>query len=166
VFDLRSLRLAVGDSRREQIEVSLAPVMLAGQRYEPLPARTPAELRITRLTSGMLFDLRFAASVFGPCQRCLEEARFDVEAESREYQASAPEPGAEDEMTTPYLHGHLLDTDHWAQDVLVLTMPQKVLCREDCAGLCPSCGHDLNEGPCGCPTEVADPRWVKLRDLL
>src|SRR3712207_3597130 len=120
MFDLRTLRLAVGDSHREPVELTLAPFTLGGQRYEPLPPKVQGELRITRLTSGLLFDLAFEATAFGPCQRCLEEARIDVDVASREYQAHSPEPGAEDEMTTPYLQGDLLDIDHWARDAVVL----------------------------------------------
>jgi uncharacterized protein len=166
MFDLRTLRLSVGDSHRETIDLALAPFTVGGERHEPLPAHVPGELRITRLTSGLLFDLSFQASVFGPCQRCLEEARVDVASETREYQAHTPDPGAEDEMTTPYLSGDVLDTNRWAQDALLLAMPAKVLCREDCAGLCPQCGHDRNEGPCGCEPVAADGPWAKLRDLL
>src|SRR5262245_5537463 len=126
MFDLRTLRLAVGDSHREPIELNLAPFTLGGERYEPVPARVPGELRLTRLTSGLLFELSFAATAFGPCQRCLEEARIVFDAKSREYQAQQPEPGAEDEMTTPYLHGDLLDVDRWGQDSLLLSLPLKV----------------------------------------
>jgi uncharacterized protein len=166
MFDLRTLRLSVGESHRAPVELELSAFRLGGERYEPLPARANGELRITRLTSGMLFDLSFSASVFGACQRCLDEARIDIAAESREYQAHTPEPGAEEEMTTPYLDGDVLDTDRWAQDALVLGMPPKVLCRDDCEGLCPQCGHNRNEGPCGCAVEETDDRWAKLRDLL
>ena len=166
MFDLRTLRLAVGDSHLEPIEITLAPFTVGGERNEPVPARVPATLRVTKLTSGLLFDLSFEASVFGPCQRCLEEARVGVGGDSREYQAHKPEPGAEEEMTTPYLQGDLLDTDRWGQDTLVLAMPLKVLCREDCAGLCPQCGVDLNVETCACAVREPDERWAKLKDLL
>ena len=69
-------------------------------------------------------------------------------------------------MTTPYLSGDLLDTDRWGQDTLVLAMPLKVLCREDCAGLCPQCGTDLNVEACACAAREPDERWAKLQDLL
>jgi uncharacterized protein len=166
MFDLRTLRLAVGDSHREPIELTLSPFTLGGERNEPLPPKVSGDLRITRLTSGLLFELGFDATVFGPCQRCLEEARVGVEGESREYQAHQPEAGAEEEMTTPYLSGDLLDTDRWGQDTLVLAMPLKVLCREDCAGLCPQCGTDLNLETCACAVREPDERWAKLKDLL
>ena len=69
-------------------------------------------------------------------------------------------------MTTPYLTGELLDLDHWAQDALLLAMPLRVLCKEDCAGLCAICGADLNSETCGCVVETVDERWSALRDLL
>jgi uncharacterized protein len=166
VFDLRTLRLAAGDSEDLEVQVSLTPYSSGGQRYEPLPPRTPAALRITRLSSGLLFDLALETTLFGPCQRCLEEARVEVSADSREYQASAPDPGAEDEMTTPYLHGELLDLDRWAQDTVVLATPTKIICRESCAGLCPSCGADRNTEACACAEQAVDSRWAALRDLL
>jgi uncharacterized protein len=166
MFDLRTLRLAVGESHRQQVPLALVPFTVGGQRYEPVPARVDGDLSVTRLASGMLFDLRFSAEAFGPCQRCLEEARVTLDAGSREYHAHQPEPEAEDEMITPYLQGDLLDVDRWAEDALVLSMPPKVLCREDCAGLCPSCGQNLNDGSCSCTVEVHDERWAKLKDLL
>ena len=166
MFDLRTLRLAVGDTHREQVPLALAPFTIGGQRYEPVPARVDGDLTVTRLASGMLFELHFSAEAFGPCQRCLEEARVSLDAGSREYHAHHPDPETEDEVTSPYLEGDLLDVDHWAQDALVLAMPAKVLCRDDCAGLCPSCGQNLNDGSCTCTVEVHDERWAKLKDLL
>jgi DUF177 domain-containing protein len=165
VFDLRTLRLAVGDSHRVEVPLALAPFEVGGQRYEPLPARVPGELRITRLNSGLLFDLRFHATAFGPCQRCLDEARVEIDATDRAYQADHPEPGAEDEMTTPYLAGDVLDTDRWAHDVAMLGLPDKLLCRDDCAGLCPQCGVNLNDEPGHAHAEAPDDRWAKLRDF-
>src|SRR5437868_147993 len=111
MFDLRTLRLAVGDAHVEPVELSLSPFTLGGLHNEPVPVTVPGWLRVTRLTSGLLFDLDFDATVYGPCQRCLEEARVEVTLDSREYQAHQPEPGAEDEMATPYLSGDLLDID-------------------------------------------------------
>ena len=58
-----------------------------------------------------------------------------------------------------------LDVEALAAEDLVLDMPTKFLCREDCKGLCPTCGKNLNDGPCGCEQEV-DPRLAALADLL
>jgi uncharacterized protein len=166
MFDLRRLRLAVGDAHREEIQLGLGRFVLGGQPYEAVPGSVPGDLTVTRVSSGVLFELRFEATVFGPCQRCLEEARSDVAVATQEYQAHVPEPGSEQDTTTPYLEGDLLDVDRWALDSLLLAMPLKIVCRPDCAGLCPRCGTNLNDGSCDCPQAEPDDRWAKLRDLL
>jgi uncharacterized protein len=166
VLDLRSLPLNAGEATRIAVPLDLTRFTLAGDHYDPLPPHVEGELRFTRLASGKLFDLGFHAVVFGPCQRCLGEARLDIDVEGQEYQADSPELGAEEDMTTPYLTGELLDLDQWAHDALLLAMPLRVLCREDCAGLCPMCGIDLNTQTCSCVTTTVDDRWSALRDLL
>jgi len=166
VLDLRSFPLHPGQATRVPVPLELHRLTQAGDAYDPLPSKVEGELQITRLASGRLFDLSFHAPTSGPCQRCLGEARLDIEIDGQEYQDDAPELGAEDDMTTPYLTGELLDLDRWAQDALVLAMPLRVLCREDCAGLCPICGVDLNTGTCSCVAESVDERWSALRDLL
>ena len=75
-------------------------------------ARCGRDLGLTRLAGGLLFDLTFDVTIVGPCQRCLEDARELVEVRAREYQADIAE--VEDEETTPYLEGELLDVDRWA----------------------------------------------------
>ncbi|HET6915863.1 MAG TPA: DUF177 domain-containing protein [Acidimicrobiales bacterium] len=70
----------------------------------------------------------------------------------------------EDEETYP-LKGELLDLQPLVRDALLLDLPLAPLCREDCKGLCPTCGADLNDGPCSCARAPADPRWAAL-DLL
>ena len=59
-----------------------------------------------------------------------------------------------------------LDLADFVTNEIRLGIPMKVLCREDCKGLCPKCGHDLNEGPCGCDLREEDPRLEVLRSLL
>lgn len=57
---------------------------------------------------------------------------------------------------------HILDLTEVICQYALLIMPMKPLCREDCAGLCPTCGYDLNQGPCNCLPQQADPRWFEL----
>lgn len=91
-----------------------------------------------------------------------------VELREREFQSDRPEDGAEEEMTSEYvdLGEQIVDVAQWANDAVVLALPTTILCRADCEGLCPRCGRDLNEGPCGCPPPEPDDRWSRLRDLL
>lgn len=60
---------------------------------------------------------------------------------------------------------HILDITEAIRQYIVLAIPMKPLCQENCAGLCPTCGYNLNLGPCDCPQQEIDPRWTGLRKL-
>ena len=69
------------------------------------------------------------------------------------------------EDVNPY-NGEYIDLTETIRELLILSEPMKVLCRPDCAGLCPQCGANLNEGACSCPTDRIDPRLAVLSDWL
>jgi len=83
--------------------------------------------------------------------------------DDRQYQATAPED--DEELRTPYLQDDRLDLSAWARDAVALALPDQILCREDCAGLCPVCGRDLNVEPHEHEDEGGDDRWAKLAEL-
>jgi uncharacterized protein len=96
--------------------------------------------------------------------RCLEEARPRTEIDARE----VDQPGTGDEeLRSPYVEDARLDAERWANDALVLSLPAQLLCRPDCAGLCPVCGESLNDADPGAHQHETggDPRLAKLRDL-
>ena len=161
-FSLRSLRLRPGEEHRAEQEIQLEPISLGGQQYLPVPAKVEGELVVSRAQSGMVFELRFHTRLHGPCYRCLEDAVVNVAISAREYQAENPES---DELRTPYVKNDQLDLSAWARDALVLELPDKILCREDCAGLCPVCGRDLNTAPHQHDDEELDSRWAALSEL-
>jgi DUF177 domain-containing protein len=162
-FNLRNVRLRPGEQFRNAVEVELEPLELGGQRYVPVPERPEAVLTLTQTSSGLVLELELATRVLGPCMRCLADAALDENVASREYQASSP--GGSDELTTPYLANDRLDLSAWAHDAVALALPDKILCRHDCAGLCPVCGKDLNREPHEHEGEDVDPRWAALSDL-
>jgi uncharacterized protein len=161
--DLAGLRLAAGEGRRIELDVRIAPLVLAGERYRAEPARIPVQLEVSRmLGGGYALRLRFTAALGGPCMRCLNDAAPAVEVEAREVNR----PGEGEELESPYVHEQTLDLAAWARDAFALSAPVQVLCREDCAGLCPVCAADLNEaGPEHRHEGAPDPRWAKLREL-
>jgi uncharacterized protein len=161
-LDLRRVRLRSGEQHRARHEIELEPLTFGGQRYLPVPEKPEAELTISRAATGTVFDLRFAGRLHGPCQRCLGDAVIDRSIVTREYQATNP---VADELRTPYIVDNHLDLSAWARDALVLALPEQILCREDCAGLCPVCGADLNVEPHEHEEETADPRWAALEQL-
>jgi uncharacterized protein len=162
-FNLRQVKLRSGEQFRDEKEVELEPLELGGQRYIPVPEKVPAELTITRASTGSVFELRFRVRLHGPCFRCLDDAVLDLPISAREYQATAPE--GDEELKTPYLENDRLDLSAWAHDALALALPDKILCRADCAGLCPVCGKNLNAEPHEHDVEQSDPRWSALSEL-
>ena len=161
-FDLRMLRLRSGDQARERVDVELEPLVLGGQTYEPRPNPAPSELTVTRASSGTVLELALDVSLEGPCFRCLADAELPLSLRLREYEDANPEG---DEMRTEYLEDDRLDLSAWAHDAIALALPDKILCRPDCPGLCPVCGERLDEGPHLHEESSGDPRWAALEAL-
>ena len=162
-FSLRNLRLRPGEEHREQVDVELEPFVLGGERYLPVPAEVPVDLAIARATSGDVFRARFRARLHGPCMRCLSDAVLDVDVDAREYQAS--DDDAAEELRTEYVVDGRLELSTWARDAIALALPDQILCRPDCAGLCAVCGKNLNAEPHEHADEPTDPRWAALGEL-
>jgi uncharacterized protein len=117
---------------------------------------------VTRASSGTVLELALDVSLHGPCFRCLTDAELPLSLRLREYQATKPEG---EEERTEYLDGARLDLSAWARDAIALALPDQILCRPECAGLCPVCGKDLNAEPHEHAEERTDPRWAKLSEL-
>lgn len=162
-FPLRRLRLRSGDEWRDEVAVALEPFDLGGERYLPVPPEAPAALEIQRATSGDVFRLSFQTRLHGPCMRCLKDAVVPVDVDAREYQAA--DESAHAELRTEYVVDDQLDLSQWARDAIALALPDQIVCRADCAGLCPVCGKDLNDEPHEHDDQVADPRWAALEAL-
>ncbi len=163
VFDLSSLKLTTGEGRKLELSVTPGPFELAGEAYTVEPPLLDARLDVSKTTgSGYALRLRFEAQLAGPCMRCLSPAEPRFEIEARE----VSQPGAGDELESPYVEHGVLDLRSWAHDALALALPAQILCRADCAGLCPVCGADLNDaGPEHQHERSPDPRWAKLSEL-
>jgi uncharacterized protein len=162
-IDLRRLRLRPGEVRRERADVVLDPFVLGGQRYEATPPEVPADLEITQASGATVFDLRIHARLSGPCMRCLGHSEVEIDAAARELHD--PQAPAADELRSDYVVDDRLEVGVWARDVIALELPDQILCRPDCAGLCPVCGKDLNEEPHEHADVELDPRWSALEEL-
>ncbi len=163
VFELEPLGLRSGEGRRFELQVAAADLSYGGSEYPVTPVPLPVVLDVSRTThAGYALRLRFSATLSGPCMRCLEPAAPVLEVDAREVSV----PGAGEELQSPYLDDAAeLDLVGWARDALVLAVPDQILCRPDCAGLCPVCGANLNDEPGHAHEREPDPRWAALRDL-
>jgi uncharacterized protein len=165
-FSLRQVKLRPGEEHREAVDVELSAFEFGGQRYVPVPEIVPAALAINRANTGTVFRVAFDARLHGPCYRCLEDAVLDLHLDAREYQAETLDDGPDDgELTTPYVDGTNLDLSGWARDAIALALPDKILCRPECAGLCFVCGKNLNDEPHVHEEAAVDARWAALEAL-
>lgn len=107
-----------------------------------------------------------------PCSRCLEPFTMPVDqAFDLRYQPHARNTGEgereieEDDLTTAFYENDEIDLGQLMREQFYLALPMKPLCREECAGLCPMCGTNLNRGTCTCKREWEDPRLAALKKL-
>jgi DUF177 domain-containing protein len=150
--------------RREVLDIELAPFVLGGQRYESSPLVVPVELEISQASGALVFDLRFTLHLSGACMRCLGHAELDLPVGAREFYD--PDAPPADELHSDYVVREQLLVDTWARDAVALELPDQILCRSDCAGLCPVCGKHLNLEPHEHLERDPDPRWAALEGLL
>src|SRR5262245_23686070 len=106
------------------------------------------------------------------CDRCLQLVESPVNADfaleyitGSEYESSAAAELTEAEMSLSVFDGKTIDVDEIVKEQILLAVPTRTLCREDCKGICPQCGTDRNAGECSCVTNEIDPRWAALKNL-
>jgi uncharacterized protein len=115
---------------------------------------------------------KIAAGVEVACDRCLAPVAVPLEVEFEtafipQEKAAAAEENVElhaEDMGLAAFEGDAVDVDELVREQILLALPSRHLCREDCKGLCPDCGADLNAGHCGCHRTETDPRWSALAD--
>ncbi len=163
-IDLEAMGLRSGQA--EVVELVLEPrePVVGGEPYPIEGGSAVARLDISRTTSGYALRMLAAPVIAGPCARCLADATLELAVEAREVEQAGTDDA---ELSSPYVDDGILDTDAWLHDAIRLALPEKVLCRPDCAGICPECGANLNEvGAEGHYHEPPpDPRFAKLREL-
>lgn len=125
-----------------------------------LPSGIDYDLVLTNAGEGILASGMVRAHVVGTCDRCLEDAEFGIASEVDEYflfEAPAEEELNDDEDEVDFSLVSDDDTIDLAEPIfaaILMETPYVVLCREDCKGLCPHCGANLNEGDCGCAEKM------------
>jgi uncharacterized protein len=126
-------------------------------------------LRLTRGTEQIWLYGQLEALVEFTCDRCLKKYEATVSTNYvEEYRNDAAREETEesgDEVRTVFYRGSTIDVAEGVRQNLLLSMPVKHLCDPACKGLCPTCGHDLNEGPCDCEVDDIDPRLEALKEF-
>jgi uncharacterized protein len=133
-------------------------------------------LRITPQDDRYLIEGTVRGTVRVECDRCAAPVTLAVNAPCAVDAVPAPAPSETEagehgglgrgELDVTFVPGGLLNVEDLVREQLLLQVPMRVLCREDCAGLCPRCRKNLNLGPCGCPaTTDIDPRLEILKKV-
>ena len=153
--------------RVEALNATLASA--ATQDYEFI---APLQVHVTYSRSQMdlFFDGEVQGRARGICGRCLESYPLDVAQEFSLVLTPATRLSGEIELapgdlTQSFYEGTEIDLTPLVYEQIMLALPTRPLCGEECRGLCPQCGSNRNTGHCACVVETGDPRWSALRNL-
>lgn len=162
ILDLRSLFVNDDESLSLDCRFDMSEVDFYGERplKSPVVVKGSAYSRAGIVTLSVVCDCEYTA----PCDRCGKQTVKHYKVPIERVLVSKLENGENDEIIL--LQDFKLDLYELCFTEVVLAMPSKHLCKEDCKGLCPECGKDLNDGPCGCATTSGDPRMAALAKLL
>lgn len=131
------------------------------------------DVELTRSDRSILVHGVLHVDVELNCSRCVSEFSAPLTLDIQEeflpkinISSGEPLPQPEDKETFSIDERNMLDLLEAVRQYASLAVPMKPLCKPNCAGLCPTCGHNLNRGECPCPPQDIDPRWDKLRQLF
>jgi uncharacterized protein len=136
-------------------------------------SRVRGEVELVRTDKGILARGTLDTEVEATCSRCLGLFRcpLTLSIEEEYYPttnmvsgASLPPPEELGSFTID--EHHVIDLTEAVRQYILMAIPMKPLCRQDCAGLCPGCGQNLNQGSCGCPPQEIDSCWSELKKVL
>lgn len=144
------------DLEPAELEISSEELKIIGD--------VPTKGKMSNVGDVLLLEASLKAKVKRCCGRCLKEFTAVTQAEVVEkfYQASA-----ENIENDAFVYdSDVIDITEPLRESLLLAEPMQALCKEDCKGLCPVCGADLNQGDCGCDKFVVDPRLAALKQFI
>lgn len=148
-----------GARRHEQVSGFVGPVQVVGTTV-PAGRQVVVDTVLEWVSEGVLATGEVLTEWEGECRRCLRPLRGQARAEFRELFEPRPQEGE----TYPLRHEHI-NLEPLAREALLVELPLAPLCSAGCRGLCPTCGAELNAGPCECAPEQGDPRWQVLDAL-
>jgi uncharacterized protein len=156
------LQEPIGTTRQQEVDTEIE---IAGEM-----SAVRGEVTLTRTDRGILAQGKIETSIGLNCSRCLTRSKLTAELDiaeeyfpTKDIESGAALAEPEGAGGFPINEDHVLDLTEAIRQYAELQIPMKPLCRPDCAGFCPSCGRNLNEGKCDCGGKEADPRWQVLR---
>ncbi len=160
-LDLKEIIHTPGASRAFDYRLDLSQVELFGEKPFDQPIRVSGTVR--NMAGALQLEGQAESQMDSRCDRCLKPITVDLKVPVTTLLAEELEDEENDEIVL--LEKGELDLDEIFTTACILAVDGKHLCSEECKGLCPTCGADLNKGPCGCKKEL-DPRLAVLAKLL
>lgn len=162
VFELKSVFQNEGEEKQVEYKLDMADIDIDGV----FPFKTPIDVTAVAKNRASLVNLAIKV-VFDytrSCDRCGEEFTRHIDMTfSHKLAQTLVDDGNDDYIETPDM---TLELDETVISDILLSLPQKNLCKEDCKGLCQQCGKNLNEGDCSCDKKQIDPRLEILKQLM
>lgn len=166
-LDLFDVFTSVNKVRTEEVEYKLDVFDLTGVSYE-VKKISDIKLKFVNIELDKIeayADFNLVLDI--PCDRCLESVDVPIEVSTMVILKANNKTEIEDEDDElSYLVNNEFIVDEFVKLCVLMNMPSKVLCREDCKGLCPVCGNNLNDHDCGCDSFVPDPRMARIADIF
>ena len=165
LLNLTDVFTSEGKDRRESLSFEPDMVSYMGNSYK-IKEKSPINVLLTNNGIGKVLvqgDMKLVLSI--PCDRCLADVDVSL-CFSFEEEVFTPEEQPDDQDSQEFMLGYELDIEALVNSEILINMPVKVLCKPDCKGICKQCGHNLNEGDCGCDTFVPDPRMAAIKDIF
>lgn len=164
IIDVSSILKEFGGRLEIDGEVAIEPFEFGGEEFT---LEAPVKVKGTIVNNGKSLQLTAdVETVLGTqCGRCLADIDVDTEFSLDEHFVRTEDGTPTDDEVIAF-DGHTIELDNVVFDNLLMNIDGKYLCADDCKGLCPECGCDLNEGECECNKEFIDPRWAGLADLM
>jgi len=168
LINLTELLSVAGKARDYTQDIEMNQLIAPDGVYE-IDSKKPVVLKIQNLGDKKLYMTGLIElSLLIPCGRCLEpvENHFRMEVEQELDLKQTDEDRADNLDEQPYISGYYLDVDRLVSNELILNLPMKILCREDCEGICNRCGANLNHETCACERTSPDPRMSVIQDIF
>lgn len=167
LVNLTDVLTSEGKTVKLQIDLEVQEITGVFETYR-IVRKEPVKFTFSNIGAGKaLVEGNISLVLMMNCDRCLQEVEqtFDISF-SREVLAPNGETEEDSEDEQNFMEGYHLNIEDLISSEILIDWPMKVLCKEDCKGICRQCGKDLNTGECGCDTFVPDPRMAVIKDIF
>lgn len=165
LINLTDIFASEGKETRMQVDLEMAAYENRRITYQ-ITDKTPVSLVFYNTGIGrahMEGSVRLAMMLC--CDRCLKDVKYEFDLSFTE-DLRSPEAGGDTEEGREFMEDYSINLEDFMSNEILINWPTKVLCSEDCKGICRQCGQDLNEGDCGCDTFIPDPRMAVIKDIF